>query len=322
MKALELIPVIVNRLSHNGAGNISLQLVAEHGGPLPEYSAGAHIDLNIPNVGPRQYSLCSENRNQEYYEVCVKLAAISSGGSQYIHQQLQQGERLTISAPRNHFPLPQAKHYLLFAGGIGITPLLAMAEELASQGIDFELHYYVSREQETAFIPRFAAPALANGVFIHSSSANDSLRRITPACLRVPHADSAVIACGPDGFIQRLQDIMQQHQWQPGQLSFERFSNSQLNTAARNQPFHIQLNSSGQRYLVGSDQSIAEILLSAGADIMLSCEQGICGSCITEVLEGVPDHRDCVLTEEEKRENTQITVCCSRSKSSLLVLDL
>lgn len=322
MKALELIPVIVNRLSHNGEGNISLQLVAEHGGPLPEYSAGAHIDLNIPDVGPRQYSLCGENDNREYYEVCVKLAPISSGGSHYIHQQLQQGERLTISAPRNHFPLPQAKHYLLFAGGIGITPLLAMAEKISRQGFDFELHYYVSREQETAFIARCAAADLTNRVFIHYSNANDSLRRTTPVCLLSPHADSAVIACGPDGFIQRLQDIMQEHHWQPEQLSFERFSNNPLKPVAADRPFHIELSSSGQRYLVGSGQTIAEILLSAGADIMLSCEQGICGSCITDVLEGVPDHRDCVLTEEEKRENTQITVCCSRAKSPLLVLDL
>lgn len=322
MKALELIPVIVNRLSHNGTGNISLQLVAEHGGPLPEYSAGAHIDLNIPEIGPRQYSLCGEHGNREYYEICIKLAPNSSGGSQYIHQKLQQGQRLTVSAPRNHFPLPQAGHYLLFAGGIGITPLLAMAEEIAKQGLDFELHYYLSRAQDTAFISRCAAPDLADKIFFHYSDANDSLRRQTPACLRHPRAESAVIACGPDGFIQRLQDIMQQHQWRPGQLSFERFSNLQLTPAAGNQPFYIQLSSSGERYLVGPDQTIAEILLSAGADIMLSCEQGICGSCITNVLEGVPDHRDCVLTEEEKRDNTQITVCCSRSKSPVLVLDL
>lgn len=322
MKDLELIPVIVNRLSNNGSGNISLQLVAEQGGYLPAYSAGAHIDIFIPEAGARQYSLCSQKSNGEYYEVCVKRASLSAGGSHYIHQKLKQGDRLMISSPRNHFPLPSAKNYLLFAGGIGITPLLAMAEEISNQGIDFELHYYVSREQQTAFISRCAAPKLANNVFLHYSDANDSLRRRTPGCLRNPHPDTAVVACGPDGFIQRLQDIMQQNHWQPEQLSFERFTNAQLNNRQDKTSFYIQLNSSGQRFLVGPDQTIAEVLLSAGADIMLSCEQGICGSCITDVLEGIPDHRDCVLTEEERDENTQITVCCSRAKSPLLVLDL
>lgn len=322
MKDEKLIPVIVNRLSNNGSGNILLQLFAEQGTHLPAYSAGAHIDIFIPDLGPRQYSLCSESSAGEYYEVCVKLASLSSGGSHYIHKILKQGDRLTISAPRNHFPLPEAKKYLLFAGGIGITPLLAMAEQAARQGADFELHYYVSREQETAFIARCAASALASNVFFHYSNANDSLRHKTPACLREQHADTAVIACGPDGFIQRLQDIMQEYHWQPEQLSFERFTNAQLNNQPNCSPFYIQLGSSGQRYLVSPDQTIAEVLLTAGADIMLSCEQGICGSCITDVIEGIPDHRDCVLTEEEREENTQITVCCSRSKSPLLVLDL
>ncbi|WP_369790001.1 2Fe-2S iron-sulfur cluster-binding protein [Rouxiella sp. WC2420] len=322
MKDLELIPVIVNKLSNNGSGNISLQLIAQNGGYLPTYSAGAHIDLFIPELGARQYSLCTESSDGKYYEVCVKLASLSSGGSHYIHQTLQQGDVITISAPRNHFPLPQAKHYLLFAGGIGITPLLAMAEEIASQDIDFELHYYVSSQQEAAYISRCTAPLLANNLFLHYSDANDSLRRNTPCCLSNPHQDTAIIACGPEGFIQRLQDIMQEFHWQPTQLSFERFTNAKLSHQNDNQSFYIQLNSSGQRFLVGPSQTIAEVLFSAGADIMLSCEQGICGSCITDVIDGIPDHRDCVLTEEEREENTQITVCCSRSKSPLLVLDL
>ncbi|WAT09232.1 PDR/VanB family oxidoreductase [Rouxiella badensis] len=322
MKDAELIPVTVKKMNNNGAGNISLQLIAQAGSVLPRYSPGAHIDVFIPEKGPRQYSLCGENGGEEYYEICIKLAPLSTGGSHYLHHQLNVGDGLKISAPRNHFPLPQARRFLLFAGGIGITPLLAMAEEIAKQNIDFELHYYVSREQETAFMSRCSAPMLANHVFLHYSDANDSLRARTPACLRSPDAETAVVACGPDGFIKRLQDIMQFHRWQPAQLSFERFSNAELNNNADNQGFHIQLNSTGQRFLVTPSQTIAEVLLSAKVDIMLSCEQGVCGSCITDVIEGIPDHRDCVLTEEERAENTQITLCCSRSKSPVLVLDL
>jgi len=322
MKHAELIPVVVSHIKENGIGNISLHLKAENGLSLPVYSPGAHIDIFIPNIGPRQYSLCTEECHGEYYEICVKLADDSRGGSRFLHQHIQAGDCLNISQPRNHFLLPTASRYLLFAGGIGITPLLAMAEHLAAQHIDFELHYYVSHAQEAAFTARCSAPLLADKVFLHNSQAQDSLRQVYPDSLRHPQADSKVIACGPDGFIQRLQDIMQQHRWQPAQLSFERFSHTILNNSDDAETFHIEINSSGQRFLIGPHQTIAEVLLSEKINIALSCEQGICGSCITDVISGIPDHRDCVLTDEEKAENTQITLCCSRSKSPVLVLDL
>ena len=322
MKDAGLIPVTIKSMDINGTGNISLQLVAPQGGLLPAYLPGAHIDVFIPQVGPRQYSLCGEKGSGEYYEICVKLAENSTGGSHYIHHHCRPGDSLTISPPRNHFPLPQAGRYLLLAGGIGITPLLAMAEQIARQQIEFELHYYISDQQKIACLPRLTAPALAKHVFLHDSAANDSLRHRTPLSLCQPDEHTQVMACGPDGFIQRLQEIMQAHRWQAEQLSFERFGNANLNNDSGGQEFHIQLSSTGQRYLVGRDQTIAEVLLSAKVDIMLSCEQGICGSCITDVIDGIPDHRDCVLTDEEKAGNTQITLCCSRSKTPVLVLDL
>lgn len=322
MKDAGLIPVTIKSMDINGTGNISLQLVAQQGGLLPAYLPGAHIDVFIPELGARQYSLCSENGLGEYYEICVKLAEDTTGGSHFIHHHFMPGDHLTISAPRNHFHLPEAGRYLLFAGGIGITPLLAMAEQLAQQQIEFELHYFISDSEQAAFTARLNAPALAKHVFWHHSGANDSLRHKTPLSLCQPDQNTRVMACGPDGFIQRLQDIMQTHHWQADQLSFERFSNANLNNDTGGQEFHIQLSSTGQRYLVGPHQTIAEVLLSARVDIILSCEQGICGSCITDVIDGIPDHRDCVLTDEEKAENTQITLCCSRSKSPVLVLDL
>jgi len=323
MKHADVIPVTIKTIERNGLENISLQLVPQQDGLLPAYLPGAHIDVFIPELGPRQYSLCTESGNGEYYEICIKLAADSTGGSHFIHHNIKPGDQLTVSAPRNHFPLPDAKRYLLFAAGIGITPLLAMAEQLAEQQIEFELHYYISNAEQAAFMPRLTAAKLAKQVFLHCSDTGDSLRQTTPASLGLADKATQVLACGPEGFIQRLQDIMQQHHWSANQLSFERFNNTALNNDSdNNKAFHIQLNSTGQRYLVGPEQSIAEVLLSARVDIMMSCEQGICGSCITDVIDGIPDHRDCVLTEEEKAENTQITLCCSRSKSPVLVLDL
>lgn len=322
MKDAGLIPVTIRAIGENGKGNISLQLVAQHGGLLPSYLPGAHIDVFIPDLGARQYSLCTENHSGEYYEICVKRAENSTGGSHFIHHHFSAGDKLTVSAPRNHFPLPSAGRYLLFAGGIGITPLLTMAEQLAQQQIEFELHYYIADQTKAAFIPRLKAPALAKNLFLHDSGANDSLRNTTPLSLCHPDENTRVMACGPDGFIQRLEEIMQAHHWQKNQLSFERFSNAKINNDTDEKEFHIQLASTGERYLVGPNQSIAEVLLSAKVDIMLSCEQGICGSCITDVIDGIPDHRDCVLTDEEKAENTQITLCCSRAKSPVLVLDL
>lgn len=322
MKDVGLIPVIIKNIDINGAGNISLQLIPQHGGLLPDYLPGAHIDIYIPGVGPRQYSLCGDRCSGEYYEICVKLAEDSSGGSLFIHHHFRSGDSLSISAPRNHFALPAAGRYLLFAGGIGITPLLAMAEQLAQQQIEFELHYFISDSKQAAFLPRLATAELAKYVFLHDSSKNDSLRHNIPLSLCQPDKNTRVMACGPDGFIQRLEEIMQEYHWQNNQLSFERFSNTSVNNDASNLEFHIQLKSSGKRYLVNPHQTIAEVLLSARVNITLSCEQGMCGSCITDVVEGIPDHRDCVLTEDEKAENTQITLCCSRSKSPVLILDL
>ncbi|MEA9391575.1 PDR/VanB family oxidoreductase [Acerihabitans sp. TG2] len=322
MKHTDLIPVSIKTMTENGLGNVSIQMVAQQGGVLPAYSPGAHIDIFIPDIGTRQYSLCTECNHTDHYEICVKLADLSAGGSDFIHHRLKPGDSLSISAPRHHFPLPAAGRYLLFAGGIGITPLLAMAENFANQGIDFELHYYVSDVKEIAFKHRLHASHLAKQVYLHGSDTHDSLRDTTPVCLCHPDQDTAVIACGPDGFVQRLKEIMQRYQWKPSQLSFERFTHAELDKKTENQDFYIELNSTGQRFLVKPDQTIAEVLLSAKIDIMLSCEQGMCGACITEVIDGIPEHRDCVLSEDEKAQNTQMTLCCSRSKSPVLVLDL
>ncbi len=154
MHSHDLISVSVGEIRPNGEGNLSLILQAAAGEILPTYSAGAHIDIIIPGIGPRQYSLCGMPDRGNGYEVCIRLTDTSTGGSRYLHQQLKAGDRLAISPPRNHFPLPEAGRYLLFAGGIGITPLLAMAEAIAARKGGLELHYYVASARQTAFSPR------------------------------------------------------------------------------------------------------------------------------------------------------------------------
>ena len=239
-----------------------------------------------------------------------------------MHQQLKAGDRLAISPPRNHFPLPEAGRYLLFAGGIGITPLLAMAEAIAARKGALELHYYVASARQTAFSPRLTQLAAGGTVAIHCSEEGASFRQRIPACLTTPDPDTAVVACGPEGFIQRLQSVMEEYRWSPSQFVFERFTPATENNTAAKNAFYIELASSGQRLQVAADQTIAQVLQHAGVEVMLSCEQGMCGSCITGVLDGIPEHRDSVLTAEEKAGNDQITLCCSRAKSPGLVLDL
>lgn len=157
---------------------------------------------------------------------------------------------------------------------------------------------------------------------IHCSEEGASFRQRIPECLTTPHPDTAVVACGPEGFIQRLRSVMEEYRWSPSQFVFERFTPAAENNIAANNAFYIELASSGQRLQVAADQTIAQVLQHAGVEVMLSCEQGMCGSCITGVLDGLPEHRDSVLTAEEKAGNDQITLCCSRAKSPGLVLDL
>ncbi len=197
-----------------------------------------------------------------------------------------------------------------------------MAEAIAARKGALELHYYVASSRQTAFSPRLNQLTANGTVAIHCSEEGASLRQRVPECLTVPHPDTAVIACGPEGFIQRLRSVVEEYRWSPSQFVFERFTPAAENNTAAKNAFYIELASSGQRLQVAADQTIAQVLQHAGVEVMLSCEQGMCGSCITGVLDGIPEHRDSVLTAEEKAGNDQITLCCSRAKSPGLVLDL
>ncbi len=316
MKSTHLAATVIAK-QFNGAGNVLLTLESASQQPLPAFAPGAHIDVHLPVGSVRQYSLCS-TAEAENYQICVRLDQASTGGSRWLHQALNVGDRLTISAPRNHFPLPDAPRTLLFAAGIGLTPLLVMAEALAVKQANFQLHIYLKRHDELAFNDRLAQ--LGEHVIIHYSSEGDSLRHQIPDDLKRPE-NSALVACGPAGFMDHLQQLAQQYGWRPEQLHSERFKADNTLTTTGDS-FEVEIASSGARFTVGKTQSIAEVLEAAGIEIELSCEQGMCGACITGVVSGAPDHRDEVLSLKERAANDCIVLCCSRAHSPLLVLDL
>lgn len=312
--------VIVTNITPNGEGNISIRLSAKEGDFLAEYSPGAHIDLMIPGVGPRQYSLCGID-NTSGYEICIKCEPNGRGGSLYLHKSIRIGDTVEISHPKNHFKIPKNGKILFFAGGIGITPILVMAEYHVLKGYPVELHYYSKNQNTVAFSSRTALLAAQASFYLHLSEHQGSLRENIPVCLQKPEKNTYVVACGSEGFIQRVKSIMHDNDWSEEQFFFEKFSTKNISITGDSE-FSVTLNSTGEEFFIPANKTIAEVLLSSNVDIMVSCEQGICGSCITDVISGIPDHRDSVLTAEEHAENTQITLCCSRAKSPKLVLDL
>lgn len=307
---------------HNEALDIcSYELTSVDGQPLPAFTAGAHIDVHLPGGLIRQYSLCNHPEERHRYLIGVLKDSASRGGSRSLHELIQPGARLHISEPRNLFPLaPEARRSLLFAGGIGITPILCMAEYLAQIGAAFELHYCTRSRERAAFVERLNQSPYADRVFLHfdedSDTALDAAR-----LLAAPSDDLHLYVCGPGGFMQHVLDTAKAQGWLESRLHREYFAAAPIDTAADGR-FSVRLASTGQVFEVPSDRSVVQVLESHGIEIPISCEQGVCGTCLTRVLEGVPEHRDMFLTEAEQACNDQFTPCCSRSKTPLLVLDL
>jgi len=307
---------------HNEALDIcSYELIRVDGQPLPAFTAGAHIDVHLPGGVIRQYSLCNHPEERHRYLIGVLKDPASRGGSSSLHEQIQPGARLFISEPRNLFPLAlQARRHLLFAGGIGITPILAMAEHLAQNGAAFELHYCARSLERAAFVERLRQAPYADRVFLHFDEAPETALD-TARVLAAPSEDVHLYVCAPGGFMQHVLDTARAQGWQDACLHREYFAAAPTDTRADGS-FAVKLASSGQVFEIPKDRSVVQVLESHGIEIPISCEQGVCGTCLTRVLEGVPDHRDMFLTEAEQACNDQFTPCCSRSKTPLLVLDL
>lgn len=301
----------------------SFELVRPDGAALPAFSAGAHIDVHLPNQLSRQYSLLNCPSETHRYQIAVLKTADSRGGSVAMHA-LAAGDLLDISEPRNHFPLaPQARHSLLLAGGIGITPLLSMARTLARNDASFELHYCARSAERMAFRHELERDAgFRQPVRLYFDDAPPEQCIALPRLLHAPKPDSHLYVCGPAGFMQAVLAQAQQAGWPASHLHSEYFSAQPVPTEEPAREFAVELRRSYRRIVIPKDRSVAEVLQEAGVDLPTSCNEGFCGTCITPVLSGEPDHRDHCLSEEEKASNAWFTPCCSRARTDLLVLDL
>lgn len=298
------------------------ELADPQGGILPAFSAGAHIDVHIGSGLIRQYSLCNDPAERHRYVIGVLRDPNSRGGSVAMHA-LEEGAEIEIGEPKNHFPLAaDACHSLLIAGGIGVTPILCMAESLVRSGAGFEVHYCTRSPAHTAFRERLSQPDLAERTRLYHDSAPEAERIDLGKLLAAPAPGTHLYVCGPGGFIDAVLSGARAAGWSEAQLHREYFAAPAVAAAGEDRLFQVELASSGQRIDVAAGQSVVKALASAGIDILTSCEEGVCGTCLTRVLSGEPDHRDVYLTDEEKAANDQFLPCCSRSRSPLLVLDL
>lgn len=300
----------------------SFALTSLDGAPLPPFPAGAHIDVEVAPGLVRQYSLCNDPRETDRYLIAVLRDPASRGGSAGMHARVQAGGLLRISAPKNHFPLQPAARYLLLAGGIGITPILCMAQQLAQAASDFALHYCARSPERAAFVERIAGSPFADRVRFHFDSAPGQ-RLDLAATLAGAGAGTHLYVCGPSGFIDAVTGAAHAQGWAGERVHREYFGAPAAAAAAgADRACVVRIASSGRALAVPSDKSVLAVLLENGIAIPASCEQGICGSCVTRVLAGVPEHRDHYLTDEERAANDQFTPCCSRAASAELVLDL
>lgn len=299
----------------------SFELAGVDGKSLPPFSAGSHIDVHIRDGLIRQYSLCNPPHESHRYQIGVLRDANSRGGSVAMHGDIKVGDVLTISEPRNHFPLTQAKRTLLLAGGIGVTPILCMAERLAAIGADFAMHYCARSPERTAFRDRIAESGFADRVVYHYDSGTDEQKLKLAEMIATPDPDTHIYVCGPGGFIDHVVNTAKDKGWPSAQVHLEYFGAAPVETDG-DAPFDVKIASSGQVFTIPAGETVIKILADNGVDIPVSCEQGVCGTCLTRVLDGVPDHRDLYLTDEERAANDQFTPCCSRAKSALLVLDV
>lgn len=322
MNPSALLQVRVTRKIVEAEDICTFELSSTDGAPLPSFAAGSHVDVQTPGGLIRQYSLCNNPAETQRYLIGVLRDAASRGGSIAMHEQVHEGSLLQISAPKNHFALaPDAPHHLLMAGGIGVTPILCMAERLAGTGASFEMHYATRSRARMAFLARIQAASFAPQVALHFDDGEPAQQLNIAAVLASQPAGSHLYVCGPKGFMDAVLGAARGSEWTENRIHFEFFA-AEVQPQAGDGRFEVQLASSGRVIPVAADQTVLAALAGAGVVLPSSCEQGVCGTCLTRVISGVPDHRDQYLLPEEHAAGDQFMPCCSRAKTPRLVLDL
>lgn len=317
----ETLRVVVRRSESQGQGVLVLDLAAADGGELPPFEAGAHVDLHLGEGLVRQYSLCGDPADRRVYRLGILRDPKSRGGSIAAHERLTEGTVVDIGVPRNLFPLEAgARRSILVGGGIGVTPMIAMAHALAAGGAPFELHYCGRSRSSCAFLGELAAAPFSAQVHTHFDDGAVEQRLNLVEVLTGADAGTHLYVCGPSGFMDWVIAEAGRLGLPTGQIHKEYFQVEP--PAGASKAFDVALKKSGKTVHVAENQSIVEALAGVGIKIKVSCEQGVCGTCLCNVLDGTPDHRDVFLTDEEKADNDQILLCCSRALSDTLVLDL
>lgn len=309
--------VRLRRITWEAAGVLSLDLAAPDGGELPAFEPGAHIDMHLPDGSIRQYSLCGDPAERRTWRVGVREV---EGGrvSRVIHRDLRPGALMQVGLPRNNFPLATAREYVFVAGGIGITPLLPMMRTANLRATPWTLLFCTRRAADAPFLDE--ALALGGTVVLHAS--DDGTRLDVAARLREAPADTLLYCCGPAGLMMAVETATAG--WPDGTVRFEWFAARERDTAGDDAAhgFQVVCARSGQTLTVPSDKSILQVLQAAGIDVPCSCEQGVCGTCEVQIVEGEADHRDSILSAGERASNASLMTCVSRAKSSRLVLDV
>jgi ferredoxin-NADP reductase len=311
------VKVRVDEVRTEALGVVSLRLIAESAVDLPAWEAGAHIDVHLPSGLIRQYSLCGDEADRKAYRIAVLLEPAGRGGSEEVHTAVRAGDVLTISAPRNNFRLEPAGSYVFIAGGIGITPILPMVRAAARQGIPWRLVYGGRTSGSLALTEEIGAVPGGSVAYVHQDV--DGLPDLAQIVGAVP-VDGAIYCCGPPGLIDAV--VESARSFRPElPVRFERFSALPVDTSG-DEAIEVRLARTGSTVLVPPGTSLLRAVRDAGVEVESSCEEGTCGTCEAVVLEGVPDHRDVVLSETERAANDVMMLCVSRSCSRLLVLDL
>jgi ferredoxin-NADP reductase len=312
--------LVVRRRSTPAEGVVALDLAHPDSQELPRWEPGAHIDLMLSDGLTRQYSLCGDPRDLSVWRIGVLLDPDSRGGSRYVHENLNEGAAVRVRGPRNHFPLVDAPRYRFIAGGIGITPIVAMIDSAQRAGSDWTL-IYLGRSRTTMAFAEALADSYGDRVTLWPRDERGTFD--LEAALEDPADNTLVYCCGPE----RLLSAVEQHcaHWPAGVLHIERFAAkapTAQEAAEALERFEVVCHRSGVTLEVTSEMSILEVLEEANVPTMGSCYEGVCGSCEARVLEGTPVHRDSVLTDAEKAAGEVMLICVSGSRTERLVLDL
>jgi vanillate O-demethylase ferredoxin subunit len=313
------LPLRLRQIRHEAEDVVSLELVAAHGGPLPAFSAGAHIDFLLPGEKVRSYSLVNDPAETHRYVVAVLKEREGKGGSIWLHDRPRVGDVLEARPPVNDFPLAtEASESVLIGGGIGITPLMSMVRQLEREGREWRLHLAARSPRHAAFLDELRSLDAGRGRVVLHCGAPDHTRMDIARLVADAPAGAHFYCCGPsrmiDAYLAACTAVP------PDRVHVERFAAA--SEAATAGGFELVLQRSGRRIAVAPGKTMLDALLDQGVQVQYACSVGVCGTCMTGVIEGEPDHRDEYLTEEERADNRHIMICCSGSKSPTLVLDL